>query len=63
MDIYAGWGVNDRVNLTAGVENLFDRFYEDHLAGYNRIAGSDVALGDRLPGAGVNAFLRLEYSF
>ena len=63
VDLYAGWWVNERVNLTAGVENLFDRFYEDHLAGYNRIAGSDIALGDRLPGAGINAFLRLEYSF
>ncbi|WP_417452010.1 TonB-dependent receptor plug domain-containing protein [Kordiimonas sp.] len=63
VDLYAGWWVNERVNLTAGVENLFDRFYEDHLAGYNRIAESDVALGDRLPGAGVNAFVRLEYSF
>jgi iron complex outermembrane receptor protein len=63
MDLYAGWWMNESVNLTAGVENLFDRFYEDHLAGYNRIAGSSVALGDRIPGTGINAFLRLEYSF
>lgn len=63
VDLYAGWWVNNSVNLTVGIENLFDRFYEEHLAGYNRVVGSDVMLGERLPGTGINAFMRLEYSF
>ncbi|NVJ70192.1 MAG: TonB-dependent receptor [Alphaproteobacteria bacterium] len=63
VDLYAGWWLNESVSLTAGVENLFDRYYQDHLAGYNRIAGSDVPLGSRLPGAGTNAFVRVEYNF
>jgi len=62
-DIYAGYWLSDSVSLTAGVENLFDRFYQDHLAGYNRISDSDVPLGSRLPGVGTNAFLRLDYRF
>jgi len=63
FNLYAGWWIGPRVKLTAGVENLFNRYYEDHLAGYNRISNSDVALGARLPGAGTNAFLSVEYSF
>ena len=56
------WGdvrLGDRLRLAAGVENLFDRRYADHLAGINRIAGSDVAVGDRLPGVGRSLFVRL----
>ncbi len=63
LDLYAGYWLDDSTSLTVGVENLFDRFYQDHLAGYNRISDSDVPLGDRLPGTGINAFLRLDYRF
>ena len=49
------------LQLTAGVENVLDEDYEDHLNGINRVSGSDVAVGDRLPGDGRNYFLTLEY--
>ncbi|RMF17752.1 MAG: TonB-dependent receptor [Alphaproteobacteria bacterium] len=48
------------LRLAAGIENLFDRRYEEHLGGFNRVRGSDVPLGARLPGAGINGFVRLE---
>jgi iron complex outermembrane receptor protein len=48
--------------LDASVENLFNKNYTDHLAGYNRVSGSDVALGARLPGAGRSAFVRLRWT-
>lgn len=63
VNLFAGWTVNRNLFLNAGVENLLDEAYEDHLAGYNRIAGSDVAPGARLPGVGINGFVRLEYVF
>ena len=50
------------VTLDASVENLFDRNYTEHLAGYNRVSGSDVAIGARLPGAGRSAFVRLRWT-
>jgi len=53
------WQVRDGVGLMLGIENLFDKRYEDHLSGYNRVRDSDVPLGARLPGAGRGAFLRL----
>ena len=63
VNLFAGWTVNKNLFLNAGIENLLDEAYEDHLAGYNRIAGSDVPLGARLPGVGINGFVRLEYVF
>lgn len=53
--------LTDGVSLSAGVTNLFNADYEQHLAGYNRIAGSDVGVGDRLPGAGRGAFVRVHF--
>lgn len=59
FSLYGEWRVREGVRLSAGVENLLDRRYSDHLAGYNQIAGSDVPLGARLPGAGRGAFVRV----
>ena len=64
----AGWGIvnlrgayelNGTFTLGAGVENLFDTVYRDHLGGYNRVGGSDIAVGARLNGMGRNLYLRL----
>lgn len=59
VNLYGEWTVRDGVRVMAGVENLLDKRYEDHLAGYNQISGSDVPVGARLPGAGRGAFVRL----
>lgn len=56
---YGGWHIRDGVKLSAGVENLFDEVYEDHLSGYNRNGFGDVPIGERLPGAGRGVFVRL----
>lgn len=63
FNVFGGWAVNNNLFVNVGVSNILDEEYEDHLAGYNRISGSDVALGDRLPGAGANGYVRLEYVF
>ena len=50
--------------VSAGVNNLFDRFYTDHLGGYNRAAGNpDIAVGDRLPGVGRTAYVNINIDF
>ncbi|WP_199857777.1 TonB-dependent receptor [Erythrobacter sp. EC-HK427] len=59
VGLFARYGVTDAIALEAGVENLFDRFYQPHLSGRNRAGASDVPLGDRLPGAGRGVWLRL----
>ncbi|RLV60241.1 TonB-dependent receptor [Parashewanella curva] len=49
--------------LKAGVSNVFDKEYQDHLAGYNRVMGSDIAIGERLPGYGRQIWASVLYSF
>lgn len=61
--LYGNWIVRESLRMDAGVENLFDKFYVIHLAGYNRIVKSDVASGARLPGAGRSVFVRLRWAF
>ena len=61
----ASWryAVKPDAEFRFGVDNIFDRVYQDHLAGYNRVADSDVPVGERLPGAGRNIYAGLTVSF
>lgn len=59
LGLFADWHMTQSVHVSVGVENLFDHVYRDHLSGYNRNSGSDVAVGTRLPGAGRSAFFRI----
>ena len=62
LSVYGEWSVSEGVRLSAGVENLLDEVYQDHLAGYNRNGFGGVPVGERLPGAGRGVFLRLNLS-
>ena len=68
----SGWGIANlrggislsRVfDISLGVENIFDKAYQDHLGGYNRVAGSDVPLRERLYSRGRNYYIRLNASW
>ena len=63
VNVKALWQATPELQLAAGVDNVFDRFYVDHLGGYNRAANPDIALRSRLPGYGVNAYVRALYQF
>jgi iron complex outermembrane receptor protein len=63
-----GWGIanmrvgiklNTTFDINLGVENIFDKAYQDHLGGYNRVAGSDVPLRERLYSKGRNYYISL----
>ncbi len=62
LSAYGDWEIREGIQLAAGVENLLDHVYEDHLSGYNRNGFGDVPLGQRLPGAGRGVFVRLSVS-
>jgi len=49
--------------ISLGVENILDKTYQDHLGGYNRVAGSDVPLRERLYSKGRNYYIRLNASW
>jgi len=47
----------------AGVENLLDKRYADHLGGVNRVTGGDLATGERIPSAGRFAYGSVSWEF
>lgn len=51
------------LGFEVGVENLTNERYADHLSGLNRVLGSGVALGQRIPGAGRFMYLEMNYKF
>lgn len=61
VNLRTAWQATKGATLSAGIENLFDKYYEDHLGGINRVANSDVAVGGHIPGAGRFAYLAGEY--
>lgn len=64
FNLSANYQPTQNVIITAGVNNLLDRGYENHLGGYNRIANNpDVAQGDRLPGLGRSAYAGVSVSW
>jgi len=63
VGLFARYGIADGLALEAGVENLFDEFYQPHLAGRNRFGASDVPMFDRLPGPGRGVWVRLTGRF
>ncbi len=74
LNLYGEWRPVEGVRIAAGIENVTNAFYQQHLAGYNRIAGSDVALfrpnpfaaldpNGRIPGSGIGGFLQVGYRF
>lgn len=63
LNIYGQWRIVDRLQLRVGAENLLDRQYTNHLAGFNRVSNSDVPIGVRVPGPGLNVFGQLRYNW
>ena len=59
VNLRAGFELSDVFGLSLGVENLFDKVYQDHLGGYNRVRDSDVPVGERLYSKGRNFYLKL----
>lgn len=51
------------LSLGAGVENITNQRYHDHLSGMNRVASPDLQAGEPLPGAGRNFFITLQASW
>ena len=63
IDWQADYFVSSGLVVRAGVNNLLNKQYSDHLAGVNRAKGSDIAVGDRINGMGRNIYLAIDYQF
>ena len=62
-NLYGSVRFMERLLLTLGVNNVFDKEYRDHTNGVNRVMNSDVAVGERLPGPGISFFGRVRYNW
>ena len=63
LNIDGQYFVNDALTIKAGIDNLLDKNYRSHLSGYNRVQGSDIPAGQRVPGEGRSAWVEASYSF
>lgn len=52
VNMSARWEFGPSLALSVSVANVFDKRYQDHLDGVNRVASADVPLGERLFGLG-----------
>jgi len=55
--------VNADLTFRAGIDNLFDKEYQRHLGGYNRVKGTAISVMSRLPAEGASAWAEITYSF
>jgi len=58
LNVFGTWEPLPWLGLVAGVNNVLDDRYADHLAGTSRITSSGVNAGQRLPSPGVSVFAR-----
>ena len=63
LNIDAQYYVNNDLALRFGIDNLLDKNYQNHLGGYNRVKGTDIAVMSRLPREGISAWAEVTYSF
>jgi iron complex outermembrane receptor protein len=63
INIDAQYFVNNDLAIRLGVDNILDKNYQNHLGGYNRVKGTDIAVMSRLPSEGVSAWAEVTYSF
>ena len=63
VNLSASWTVNNQVTLRSGINNVFDRYYANHLNSVNRVAESDIAVGDTIPGMGRTFYLTTKIEF
>lgn len=61
FNLLADVELNENVTVSAGLENVFNNFYIEHLAGVNRAGGGDVAIGDQLPASGRGIYVQLNF--
>jgi len=58
LNIYGTWDPMDELGFVAGVNNVTDNHYNEHLAGISRVTGSGVTAGSGVPSPGVSFFIR-----
>ncbi|MEZ5384783.1 MAG: TonB-dependent receptor [Prosthecobacter sp.] len=63
LNLRLGRDFSSGLGFEVGMENVTNERYTDHLGGLNRVLGSDVGIGQRIPGAGRFVYAQLKFKF
>lgn len=63
LNLRLGRDFSNGLGFEVGMENVTNERYTDHLGGLNRVPGSDVGIGQRIPGAGRFVYAQLKFNF
>ncbi len=64
VNLRGDYQISNKLNVVAGIDNLLDKKYANHLDGINRVTNNpDVAVGERIPGRGRNFFIKVGYDW
>lgn len=63
LNLRAGYTPTKKLNVTAGVDNVFDKLYYDPLAGVNRVAGGSVPVGGIMPATGRALYVKMDWTY
>ncbi|MEM0912149.1 MAG: TonB-dependent receptor [Pseudomonadota bacterium] len=63
VHIKGNYQFDNGLGLGFAINNLFDRAYQPHLAGVNRVSGAEEAVGERLYAPGMDVQLAVTYDF
>lgn len=63
LNLRAGYTPRKNLNLSAGVDNVFDKLYYDPLAGVNRVIGSSVPVGGVMPAMGRSLYVKMDWTY
>lgn len=55
--------VSQNWRVKGSIENVFDRFYQTHLSGVNRIVSNTLGIGERIPEMGRSVHVSVAYTF
>ena len=61
LNLYTQYNMDSGVSFQAGIENVLDKRYTNHLSGFNRNTAGNIPQGQRLIGPGRNLFATLNY--
>jgi len=63
FNAHFAYNLNQNLSIKGNVSNLFDKQYQPHLGGVNRVAGEAISVGERLFAQGRNIKLTIELQF
>lgn len=59
VDVYGGYSFNRYINLLAGVDNVFDKYYANHLNAIDEVSGTAVQVAE----PGITGWIKLTGEF